>query len=146
MVKNRLADPLVVLHDEPTTPVPAHLLMTEQSDDGVCSSSSARITPIRLKNTDGEWRVIVQQYGEVLQRENVVICKNIEAPCSRDGRHEVRLQVDFLARSCYRYYCSQLRAVKRLLAFDPCNPAKGLFADSFPIPSACSCRWTRVIC
>ena len=149
MVRNRLADPLAVLHDEPTTPVPAHVLITEfteQSYDGVCSSSSARITPIRVKNTDGEWRVIVQQYGEVLQRENVVICKNLAAACSRNGRREVFLELDPLTRSCFRYYCSQLKAVKRLLAFDPCNPIKGLFVDSFPIPSACSCRWTRVIC
>lgn len=150
MVRNRLPDPLAILNDEPTTPTPAHLLIPDDTLPGVCPFSSARITPIRVKNTDGRWRIIVQRYGEVVQRENVVVCERRsygeEAACSKDGRHEVRLQVSALARSCFRYYCNQLKAVKRYLAFDPCDPAKGLFVDSFPMPSACSCRLNRVIC
>ena len=36
--------------------------------------------------------------------------------------------------------CTQKYVYERMLAYDPCDPYKGLFIDVFKFPSACSCH------
>ena len=45
-----------------------------------------------------------------------------------------------LLAPCYQSKCTQKYVYERMLAYDPCDPYKGLFIDVFKFPSACSCH------
>ncbi|KAK2725765.1 uncharacterized protein LOC136031678 isoform X2 [Artemia franciscana] len=93
----------------------------------ICPSDVAYERPLRAVNANGEWRVIVNDPSHCTQTQRVEICRNPEGACR-------------LLAPCYKSRCIQKFASHRILSFDPCHPEKGLFIDSFRLPSACSCH------
>jgi hypothetical protein len=93
----------------------------------VCPSDVKYIMPRRAKNVADEWRVIVNDdhyYTQTLREE---VCQHPDNACR-------------LVPVCVKSKCTQKYVYHRLLAFDPCDPYKGLFIDVFRFPSACSCH------
>ena len=95
----------------------------------ICPSDVNYARPLRAKNVNGEWRVIVQAeawptYG---QTQRVETCLFPEAACRT-------------LAPCYHSKCLQKYVYHRMLSFNPCDPYKGLFIDIYKLPSACSCH------
>ena len=101
-----------------------------------CPSVDGRIKPIRARNVHGDWRVIVQDVGFISQQEHISVCLRPEEPCEQGA--------GFLP--CLRPYCRQQTSVRRLLAYDPCNPRRAVFVDRFQLSSQCSCLLSTVPC
>lgn len=113
-------------------------LAANAETQSTCLATTLWVKPIRARNIDGNWRVIVQDAHDVIQRERVVSCLTPDATCY--------VQQYFNPVYCHNSRCSQQFHVRKLLAFDPCNPVRGVFIDSFKMPSACSCRLSRMPC
>ena len=114
--------------------------LTFQKDQGKtgCVSVSLLVKPLRAVNMEGYWRVIVQDVNGIIQRERVVTCIEPDSICHKG--------LYFTPVSCQMNRCIQQYSVRRLLAYDPCAPKKSVFVDSFKLPSACSCRYSRTPC
>jgi hypothetical protein len=92
-----------------------------------------------MPNIDGNWRVIVQDAKAIIQRERIVLCTRMDDICQMPGKLFGPLQ-------CHTSRCTQKFIVRELLAYDLCDPSRGAFVDSFKIPSACSCLFSRSTC
>ena len=81
---------------------------------------------MRLRNTEGKWRVILNNVGPHSQTVRVETCLTAGGECR-------------LMPPCYRSHCTQLHTFHRLLSYNPCSPGDGLTTDTFRLPSGCSC-------
>ncbi|EFX75705.1 hypothetical protein DAPPUDRAFT_27551, partial [Daphnia pulex] len=95
----------------------------------ICPSEVAYSRPLRAKNTAGEWRVIVQDiaWPTYTQTQRTETCLFPEAACRT-------------LAPCHLSKCLQKHTVQRMLSFDPCDAYKGIFIDTYKLPSACSCH------
>ena len=93
----------------------------------ICPSDVAYSRPLRAQNVDGEWRVIVQDVAYYTQTQRVETCLFPEAACRT-------------LAPCFHSKCVQKYVYHRMLSFDPCDSYKGLFIDTYKLPSACSCH------
>jgi hypothetical protein len=84
--------------------------------------------------------VIVQDAKDIIQRERIVLCTRAGDVC------QMPPEKLFAPLQCHTSRCSQKFIVRQLLAYDPCDPTRGIFVDSFKIPSACSCLFSRSTC
>ncbi len=107
---------------------------------GPCLSTNVFIKPIRMPSINGNWRVIVQDAKDIIQRERIVLCTRAGDVC------QMPPEKLFAPLQCHTSRCSQKFIVRQLLAYDPCDPTRGIFVDSFKIPSACSCLFSRSTC
>lgn len=107
---------------------------------GPCLSTNVFIKPIRMPSINGNWRVIVQDAKDIIQRERIVLCTRAGDVC------QMPPEKLFAPLQCHTSRCSQKFIVRQLLAYDPCDPTRGIFVDSFKIPSACSCLFFRSTC
>ena len=97
-------------------------------DEGyICPSDVLYARPVRARNVDGEWRVIVQNVNYYTQTQRIESCLFTGASCRTIA-------------PCYRSKCVQKHIYHRMLSFDPCDAKKGLFIDIYKLPSACSCH------
>ncbi|XP_047738899.1 uncharacterized protein LOC125178657 [Hyalella azteca] len=92
----------------------------------VCPSVVSYNLPLRAKNAQGRWRVIVQNVANVVQRIRTERCLHPEHPCR-------------LVAPRYGSRCVQKFSLTQLLVMDPCDVTNRLFVDTFSLPSACSC-------
>ena len=92
----------------------------------ICPSAVNYTRPLRAKNTNGEWRVIVQDVAYYTQTKRIEACLFPEAACRT-------------LAPCHKSKCLQKHVVHRMLSFDTCDPYRGLFIDTYKMPSACSC-------
>ncbi|KAK4012457.1 hypothetical protein OUZ56_024695 [Daphnia magna] len=95
----------------------------------ICPSDVAYSRPLRAKNTAGEWRVIVQDiaWPTYTQTQRTETCLFPEAACRT-------------LAPCHFSKCLQKHTVHRMLSFDPCDERRGVFIDTYKLPSACSCH------
>lgn len=95
----------------------------------ICPSDVKYARPLRAKNADGEWRVIVQDnaWPTYTQTQRVETCLFPEAACRT-------------LAPCHHSKCLQKYVYHRMLSFDPCDSYKGVFIDTYKLPSACSCH------
>lgn len=93
----------------------------------ICPSDVKYARPLRAKNVDGEWRVIVQDVAYYTQTQRVESCLFPEAACRT-------------LAPCHHSKCLQKYVYHRMLSFDPCDSYRGLFIDTYKLPSACSCH------
>jgi len=95
----------------------------------ICPSDVGYVRPLRAKNTEGEWRVIVQAeaWPTYTQTQRIESCLFPGAACRT-------------LAPCYHSQCLQKHVYHRMLSFNPCDPYKGLFIDTYKLPSACSCH------
>ena len=96
-------------------------------DGDICPSQVLYARPVRAKNVDGEWRVIVQNVIGYTQTQRVEMCLYPGAPCRT-------------LAPCYHSACVQQFVHHRILSYDPCEPKRGIFIDVYKFPSACSCH------
>lgn len=97
-------------------------------EDGyICPSEVLYARPVRARNVEGEWRVIVQNVAYYTQTQRVETCLFPGAACRT-------------LAPCYHSTCVQKYIYHRILSFDPCDPKRGIFIDIYKFPSACSCH------
>nr|CAH0111657.1 unnamed protein product [Daphnia galeata] len=99
-----------------------------------CQTINLLVKPLRLRNIDGNWRVIVQDASDIFQREEIAICTHLNVSCQRINRKSSSEQCH-KNRRCHHKFSN-----RKLLTFDPCNPHRGISVESFKLQSACDCR------
>ena len=116
----------------------SHKLKTSRQleSENTCSAILIYVNPIRIRNTDGDWRVIVQDVKGVHQRERIIMCHQNEGSTCREADYH----------RCVYSRCVQQTRRRRLLSFNPCEPHRGVFVDTFNLPSACSCHKSPFPC
>ncbi|CAL4116968.1 unnamed protein product [Meganyctiphanes norvegica] len=92
----------------------------------LCPSDVVYGMPKRARNVEGKWRVIINNVHYFTQTVRMETCQFPAAACRA-------------LPPCYNSSCTQKSVHHRLLSWDPCNPYKGIFIDSYKLPSACSC-------
>jgi len=92
----------------------------------LCPSEVKYAMPKRARNVNGDWRVIINAHYYT-QTTRLETCLTPDSACR-------------LLAPCYQSKCTQKYVYERMLAYDPCDPYKGLFIDVFKFPSACSCH------
>ena len=100
----------------------------------LCPSEVSYSKIQRAVNVEGHWRVILQHipqgygYGHYnyTQTTRLETCKFPDSSCR-------------LLAPCYKSSCSQIYIYHRMIAIDPCDSYRGLFIDTFKLPSGCSC-------
>ena len=95
-------------------------------DGFLCPSQVEFVRPVRLRNTEGHWRVILNNIHVYAQTVRIESCLVDGGPCR-------------LLPPCYPTTCIQIHTFHRLLSYNPCQPSDGLFIDTFRLPSGCSC-------
>jgi len=93
----------------------------------LCPSDVKYAMPKRARNVNGEWRVIVNDVHYYTQTTRMETCLTPDSACR-------------LLAPCYNSKCTQKFVYHRMLAYDACDPYKGIFIDVFKFPSACSCH------
>ncbi|XP_068225103.1 neurotrophin 1-like [Palaemon carinicauda] len=93
----------------------------------ICPSEVAYATPKRAQNGEGKWRVIINDVPFYTQTVRLETCSYPGAACRA-------------LAPCYNSGCTQKYVYHRLLSWDPCDPYKGLFIDTYRLPSTCSCH------
>ena len=89
----------------------------------------------RAVNVEGFWRVVLQHvphdygYGHYnyTQTTRLEACLTPDSACR-------------LLAPCYGSKCTQKYVYHRMLSYDPCDPYRGFFIDTYKLPSACSCH------
>jgi hypothetical protein len=98
-----------------------------------CQTTNLVVKPLRLRNIDGNWRVIIQDANDIFQREEIAICVRLNVPCQTNQQSS--------SERCHKNKrCHHKFSIRKLLSFDPCDPDRGVFVESFKLQSACDCR------
>ena len=96
----------------------------------LCPSTSSYVKPLRAVNTEGKWRIIVNQvdsYGFKLdQHVRLEECSEAEVACP-------------LIPSCYESKCLQKQIYHRFLVFDPYDYYFPFTIETFKLPASCAC-------
>jgi len=101
----------------------------------LCASQVDYVKIHRALNVEGYWRVVLQHvphdhtYGHYnyTQTTRLEACLTPESACR-------------LLAPCYNSKCTQKYIYHRMLSYDPCDPYRGFFIDTYKLPSACSCH------
>ena len=105
----------------------------------LCPSQVDYVKLHRALNVEGFWRVILQHvphhgphhgYGHsynYTQTTRLEACLTPDSACR-------------LLAPCYGSKCTQKYVYHRMLSFDPCDPYRGFFIDTYKLPSGCSCH------
>merc|ERR1719228_1037042 len=104
----------------------------------LCPSQVDYVKLHRALNVEGLWRVILQHvphdttygYGHsynYTQTTRLEACLTPESACR-------------LLAPCYGSKCTQKYIYHRMLSYDPCDPYRGFFIDTYKLPSGCSCH------
>lgn len=96
----------------------------------LCPSDTAYVMPLRAVNTQGKWRVIVNQvkahYETLSQTVRVEECTAAGQKCP-------------LVPECYETKCLQKSVYHRFLVYDPKDYYFPFSIESFKLPAACAC-------
>jgi len=92
----------------------------------LCPSDVVYGKPLRAANVEGKWRVIVNDIHYYTQTARVETCLFPLAACRG-------------LAPCYQSHCTQKFVYHRMLSYDPCDPYRGLFIDTYKLPSSCNC-------
>ena len=116
------------------------LANTENSVDGIkdiadetflCPSHIEYIRPLRAINSDGTWRIIVNNvkahYETLSQTARIEHCLTAGHSCP-------------LVPECYHTKCTQKGVYHRFLVYDPYDYYFPFAIETFPLPMACACH------
>ena len=96
----------------------------------LCPSETGYVRPLRAVNTDGKWRIIVNNikldYEVFTQTTRVEECISYEKGCP-------------LVPHCYESKCLQKSVYHRFLVYDPCDAYFPFAIETFKLPASCSC-------
>ena len=97
----------------------------------LCPSQVAYVRPLRAINTDGKWRVIVNNikvdYEALTQTTRLEECLEEESPCA-------------LVPHCHDSKCLQKSVYHRFLVYDPCDTNFPFAVETFQLPASCACH------
>ncbi|CAG0887612.1 unnamed protein product [Darwinula stevensoni] len=97
----------------------------------ICPSETVYARPLRAKNTDGKWRIIVNNvkvdYDEFTQSVRLETCTSAGSPCP-------------LIPDCYSTKCLQKSIYHRFLVYDPYDHYFPFAIESFRLPASCACH------
>ena len=101
----------------------------------LCPSQVDYVKIHRALNVEGFWRVILQHvpHDYAYGHYNYTQTTRLEACLTPDSACR-------LLAPCYGSKCTQKYIYHRMLSFDPCDPYRGFFIDTYKLPSACSCH------
>ncbi|MPC65102.1 neurotrophin 1-like [Portunus trituberculatus] len=96
----------------------------------LCPSATAYVRPLRAINTEGKWRVIVNNvevhYQTLTQTARVEECLTAGDACP-------------LVPECYGSTCLQKSIYHRFLVYDPYDYYLPFSIETFALPSSCAC-------
>ncbi|XP_050691868.1 neurotrophin 1-like [Eriocheir sinensis] len=96
----------------------------------LCPSETAYVRPLRAINTDGKWRVIVNNvethYKTLTQTTRVEECLTAGDACP-------------LVPECHDSSCLQKSIYHRFLVFDPYDQYFPFTIETFKLPASCAC-------
>ncbi|XP_045615598.1 LOW QUALITY PROTEIN: neurotrophin 1 [Procambarus clarkii] len=96
----------------------------------LCPSETSYVRPLRAVNTDGHWRIIVNNvnvdYEFFTQTTRLEECLGYSS-CP-------------LVPHCYESKCLQKSTFHRFLVFDPCDQYFPFSVETFKLPASCSCQ------
>jgi hypothetical protein len=96
----------------------------------ICPSETIYSRPLRSINTDGKWRIIVNNvkvdYDEFTQTVRLETCKTAGKKCP-------------LIPDCYNTQCAQKNVYHRFLTYDPYDHYFPFAVESFRLPASCAC-------
>eukprot|EP00096_Caligus_rogercresseyi_P011833 TRINITY_DN4793_c0_g1_i1.p1 TRINITY_DN4793_c0_g1~~TRINITY_DN4793_c0_g1_i1.p1 ORF type:complete len:252 (-),score=62.71 TRINITY_DN4793_c0_g1_i1:581-1336(-) len=96
----------------------------------LCPSSTDYVMPLRAINSQGKWRIIVNNvkahYETLSQTVRVEQCSSQGSPCP-------------LVPECYETKCVQKSLYHRFLTYDPYDYYFPFAIESFKLPASCAC-------
>ncbi|XP_045118905.1 neurotrophin 1-like [Portunus trituberculatus] len=96
----------------------------------LCPSATAYVRPLRAINTEGKWRVIVNNvdvhYETLTQTTRVEECLTAGDACP-------------LVPECYESSCLQKSIYHRFLVYDPYDQYFPFAVETFKLPASCAC-------
>ncbi|KAK7084714.1 Spaetzle, partial [Halocaridina rubra] len=96
----------------------------------LCDAKTSYVRPLRARNTDGKWRIIVNNikanYETYTQTARLEECLIAGKPCP-------------LVPSCHASRCLQKNMYHRFLVYDPYDQHFPLALETFKLPSSCAC-------
>ncbi|XP_043212627.1 neurotrophin 1-like [Amphibalanus amphitrite] len=96
----------------------------------LCPSEVGYVRPLRAVNTDGKWRVIVNNikvdYETFTQTTRIEKCLSAGEACP-------------LVPQCYESSCLQKSVYHRFLVYDPCDQYFPFAIETFQLPASCAC-------
>ena len=103
---------------------------TLEEETYLCPSETAYVRPLRAQNTDGKWRVIVNNvdvhYQTLTQTTRVEECLTSGDACP-------------LVPECYESKCLQKSIYHRFLVYDPYDQYFPFAIETFKLPASCAC-------
>ncbi|KAK7082437.1 Spaetzle [Halocaridina rubra] len=103
---------------------------TLEEETYLCPSDTAYVRPLRAQNTDGKWRVIVNNiethYKTFTQTTRIEECLTSGEACP-------------LVPECYDSKCLQKSVYHRFLVYDPYDQYFPFAIETFKLPASCAC-------
>ncbi|XP_050691584.1 neurotrophin 1-like [Eriocheir sinensis] len=103
---------------------------TLEEETYLCPSETAYVRPLRALNTEGKWRVVVNEialhYKTFTQTTRVEECLTAGDPCPK---------VPF----CYESSCLQKSIYHRFLVYDAYDKYFPFAIETFKLPASCAC-------
>merc|ERR1712183_307180 len=103
---------------------------TLEEETYLCPSETAYIRPLRAVNTEGKWRVIINNleahYETLTQTTRIEECGTSGDACP-------------LVPECYESKCLQKSIYHRLAVFDPYDRYFPFAVETFKLPASCAC-------
>ncbi|XP_064113508.1 protein spaetzle-like [Macrobrachium nipponense] len=103
---------------------------TLEEETYLCPSETAYVQPLRAINTDGKWRVIVNNvdihYETLTQTTRIEECLTAGEACP-------------LVPVCYESKCLQKSIVHRFLVYDSYDYYFPFAIETFKLPASCAC-------
>ncbi|XP_047491527.1 neurotrophin 1-like [Penaeus chinensis] len=103
---------------------------TLEEETYLCPSETAYVRPLRAQNTEGKWRVIVNNidahYQTLTQTTRIEECLTSGDACP-------------LVPDCYESKCLQKSIYHRFLVYDPYDQYFPFAIETFKLPASCAC-------
>ncbi|CAL4104546.1 unnamed protein product, partial [Meganyctiphanes norvegica] len=103
---------------------------TLEEETYLCPSETSYIQPLRAQNTEGKWRVIINNievhYKTFTQTARIEECLTSGDECPK-------------VPSCYESKCLQKSIYHRFLAYDPYDQYFPFAIETFKLPASCAC-------
>ncbi|XP_071546599.1 neurotrophin 1-like [Panulirus ornatus] len=113
-----------------STPLSVERPKTLKEETYLCSSETSYVKPLRAINTDGKWRVIVNNvnvhYQTLTQTTRIEECLTSGDACP-------------LVPECYESKCLQKSIYHRFLVYDPYDQYFPFAIETFKLPASCAC-------
>ncbi|XP_066942633.1 neurotrophin 1-like [Macrobrachium rosenbergii] len=103
---------------------------TLEEETYLCPSETSYIRPLRAQNTEGKWRVVINEinvhYKTFTQTARIEECLTAGEECPK-------------VPMCYESTCLQKSVYHRFVVYDPYDQYFPFAIESFKLPASCAC-------